>query len=89
MQIVIDIPDETVQYAKELPDTYHKWNLSYDDIIKAIRNGKPLPKGHGRLIDADRLYDDFEYADYDFEEALEYAPTIIEADEEAESENRK
>lgn len=51
-------------------------------IADAIKNGTPLPKGHGRLVDADRLYDDFEYADYDFEETLEYAPTVIEADEE-------
>lgn len=26
---------------------------------KAIHNGTPLPKGHGRLIDADELYGDF------------------------------
>jgi hypothetical protein len=25
------------------------------NVINAIKNGTPLPKGHGRLIDADRL----------------------------------
>lgn len=28
-----------------------------DDVIRAVRNGTPLPKGHGRLIDADYLRD--------------------------------
>ena len=53
-------------------------------LLRAIRNGTPLPKGHGRLIDADALYDQYQYADYDFDKTLEYAPTIIEADKESE-----
>lgn len=53
-------------------------------LLRAIRNGTPLPKGHGRLIDADAVYDDFEKGEYDFEESLEFAPTIIPADNESE-----
>jgi hypothetical protein len=45
MQIVIDIPEETYEYWK---------NHSYEYVLaEAIKNGTPLSKGHGRLIDAD------------------------------------
>lgn len=78
IELVIKIPKDEYNIAK-----YGQYgNINVDMVRKAIKNGVPLPKGHGRLIDADRLYDDFEYADYDFEEALEYAPTILEADKE-------
>lgn len=55
MQIVIDIPEEvkqTFDNAKN-EDLYGNY-YDYNSLIgKAIRNGTPLPKGHGRLIDAD------------------------------------
>lgn len=67
-------------------------NLVVDEMRKSIVNGTPLPKGHGRLIDADTLEPrdmspepwyspmwGFELID------IEDAPTIIEADK-AESE---
>ena len=46
MQIVIDIPDKKYQWIKDNPLTYNS------EYCEAIRNGTPLPKGHGRLIDA-------------------------------------
>lgn len=49
MQVLIKIPDE--EYKK-----ISNSNPSYADdfsIYYAIKNGIPLPKGHGRLIDAD------------------------------------
>lgn len=45
MKIVIDIPEETYNFIKE--------NSSGSTAHEAIKNGQPLPKGHGRLIDAD------------------------------------
>ena len=42
MQIVIDIPEETYEYWKEHS---HEYVLS-----EAIKNGIPLPEGHGDLI---------------------------------------
>ena len=53
MQIVIDIPEELYKYVRgelaesECPYDYNltSWN--------AIHDCTPLPKGHGRLIDAD------------------------------------
>ena len=53
MQIVIDIPEKLVCEGFERPFTEEEKNI----LIKAIGNGTPLPKGHGRLIDADYLRD--------------------------------
>ena len=51
MQIVIDIPEETINRVKNDQISV------MTDISKLIKNGTPLPKGHGRLIDADALAD--------------------------------
>ena len=75
IEVVIKIPEEEYNIIKN----YTAPMIFAEHLIK---NGKVLPKGHGRLIDTDALYDQYEYADYDFEEALEYAPTVIEADRE-------
>lgn len=48
MKLIVDIDDELVETAK--------FAVRLDmgsDYIKCIANGTPLPKGHGRLIDAD------------------------------------
>lgn len=51
------------------------------EILAAIRRGTPLPKGHGRLIDADAvLAEPFGNTYKD----IEIAETIIEADREGE-----
>ena len=52
MQIVIDIYEE--DYAEIM---YKKQNLprEMDWADKVIANGTVLPKGHGRLIDADDI----------------------------------
>lgn len=52
MQIVIDISDIDYNNIKEYGTILDECR---DDIAKAIVNGTPLPKGHGRLIDADEL----------------------------------
>ena len=49
MQIVIDIPERKYKWIVDNPQTYT------DDLYEAIRNGTPLPKGHGRLGDLDEL----------------------------------
>lgn len=92
MQIVIDIPDKVyglLKYFEEAMRLTDEADKKEDDVktvlMRAIVHGTPLPKRHGRLIDADALYDQYEYADYDFDKTMEYAYTIIEADK-AESE---
>lgn len=92
MKIMVDISEKDWKFMQK---TYKETGLSFvpeaikNECVKAVYNGTPLPKGHGRLIDADklqsrtRLYAPREsegllmrYAD------LQEAPTIIEADKE-------
>lgn len=99
MQIVIDIPEKIYKRIIEMKFfiSGEKWKtIIVNEIIVAIRNGTPLPKGHGRLGDLDKLkkdmqyyYDDCaktsEYTRLGFETAIavvEDANTIIEADKE-------
>ena len=55
MQIVIDIPKELYDYMQS--ETYDKHlDRRFDYRIRfAVKDGIPLPKGHGRLIDAEKL----------------------------------
>lgn len=92
MQIVIDIDDRVYGLLK-----YFDKSLGLNDeedsddvktaLMRAVINGTPLPKGHGRLIDADAFCERYDSningnidGDYIF------APTIVETDK-AESEN--
>lgn len=55
-----------------------------DMLTEAFLKGKPLPKGHGRLIDADAFGKELHrYTEAPYQYALKVfndAPTIIEAD---------
>lgn len=82
IELVIKIPNEIYQ---DIVKNRFLYDEDSEVVSYAIINGTFLPKGHGRLIDADALYDQYEYADYDFDKTMEYAPTIMKADE-AESE---
>ena len=89
MQIVIDIPEEEYDIIKnsKMPMTW---------VEHLIANGTPLPKEHGRLIDADALIKQLEAmannrwniqvgASKGLEEAIDIvddAPTIIESESE-------
>ena len=53
MQIVINIPENEYRHIKEI---YEK-NDIVESTYSYIYHGIPLPKGHGRLIDADYLRD--------------------------------
>lgn len=79
IELVIKIPEEKYNYViKQVAERI-------DNPLKLyIANGTPLPKGHGRLIDADRLWDSYHDLGYDFYEAFDLAETIIEADTESE-----
>ena len=65
-------------------------------IAKSIRKATPLPKGHGRLIDADELYLDIQTDEemrlgnenllWVRERIFNVAPTIIDADKENDNE---
>ena len=95
MQIVINIDDEDYDDITLTGGNIINLGVLLD-LREAVRNGTPLPKGHGRLIDADAL----EKKMCDREEELNddkaiwessavsvaldmFASTIIEADKEA------
>ena len=90
MQIVINIHKEKYREVKQMMGFLkeHKCPISAISwTYEAIANGKPLPKGHGRLIDASSLItitdvktdgSEFTYVPYS---QIEDAPTVIEADE--------
>ena len=82
MQIVIDIPED-VYVARKYGDI-SPWITG--TILDAVEQGTPLPKGHGRLIDADALVEKYG-SKVDFVNGRignEYinAPTVLEADKE-------
>ena len=95
MQIVIDISAEDFENVK-------CGRGAVSMMRKAIIHGTPLPKGHGRLIDADELKtlsyevlvdtdnpnraDGLSACNGIVEDDIDLAPTIIEADK-AESED--
>lgn len=83
MKIVIDIPKHIYEHAKEQSeDDNDEW-----DAMRAIANGTPLPKGHGRLIDISEYekyfntaitYDDGNHTHVVYTNII---PTIIEESE--------
>lgn len=84
MQIVIDIDDGIARGIIDgKGDAPRNIVRSFQaTIADAIKNGTPLPKGHGRLIDADALKDEWKEGFHRkmVEALMDDAPTIIEAD---------
>lgn len=54
MHVVIDIPEDIYQYVVNT-GTYGHYRFN---SAKAIKNGIPLPKGHGKLIDVKDLLEE-------------------------------
>lgn len=57
MKIVIDMPKDIyaevcAEVEREIhPNQDYRWVM----VLRSICNGIPLPRGHGRLIDADKI----------------------------------
>lgn len=79
MKIVIDIPDEDYDTLINHNDDRLPAVIARLRLFEVIKNGTPLPKGHGRLIDADALVTK---GDVTKSYLSIFAPTIIEADKE-------
>ena len=93
MKIVIDIPKEIydalyVDYVFNPPIRNGKTLFSI--LHKIIANGTPLPKGHGRLIDADWVKNTLDLYTLNFDgiykqfirrSDIDTVPTIIEGSE--------
>jgi len=80
MQIVINISEE--MYENALNDRL----CGSETLVDAIKNGIPLPEGHGNLIDAKDLIPDADYEDGIFGavscQQIVEAEAIIEAESE-------
>lgn len=90
IELVIKIPEE-IYKASQILDVKHEDTVQIP--LEVIANGTPLPKRHGRLIDADafhKVVEEIPIKDTDkwFNwmqktcNRLADAPTIIEADKE-------
>lgn len=86
MQIIIDIDEDDYKLIKDggnIPSNLR--DLITVSLFNRIRNGKLLPKGHGRLIECERLQEVFRrnVVDYaSFKQLFDIAPTIVEEDKE-------
>ena len=91
MQIVIDMPDGCYEELNSgrfpVQDAYR--------LVAWIKNGTPLPKGHGRLIDEKEVEKMIEVAKVNSEHSktfaeniIKFTPTIIKADK-VENEERE
>lgn len=83
MKVVIEITKEMYQVVQD-----GMWCGS-ETWYNALKNGTPLPKRHGRLIDADALLSKAKFLYKGYEIALTNtigdAPTIIEAESEGDT----
>lgn len=84
MKIVIDIPEESYKATCDgcmLPP-------DVENVVQGIKNGTPLPKGHGDLIDRSEVIKslfDYHKGQKTIGQCIDDVQTIIEADK-AESE---
>lgn len=97
MQIVIEIDEEDFEIMKHnIAVNNPLCPLSQEEMVATVAKGTPLPKGHGRLIDADdakrewsNVIDcEIEHPKYQctIRDVLEDAPTVIAVDAESEVE---
>lgn len=85
-KIVIEIAEK---YYTDIKESEHCGNYSVLYALDAIRNGIPLPKGHGRIIDESEITSIYYHEEKAEQGAINFrgtvidgtdAPTIIEAD---------
>ena len=79
MQIMINISKDDYRKVQD-------GRASVSMMLKAIRNGTPLPKGHGTLIDSDKLIDKWAKTTVrgrtEFDQVIMCEPTVISAESE-------
>lgn len=83
VEVVIRIPKQDYNVFKHgrMPNDAKEFTKY---MVNAIAKGIPLPKGHGKLIDSNVIWDAFQDLGQDFQEAFDFAEAnaVIEADEE-------
>ena len=77
IELVIKIPEEDFEIMKHnIAVNNPLCPLSQEKMVAIVAHGIPLPKEHGRLIDADALLT--EINQFDYYDNVKEAPTIIE-----------
>ena len=86
IELVIKIPENTYRQIQALARNGYFEHDICGNSMRRIANGTPLPKGHGRLIDADALKNEWKNGFHKkiVDALMDDAPTIIEADKEQE-----
>ena len=79
MKLIIDIPEEDYKNGTLV----HYFNCYSKQLDEIIYNGKPLPKGHGDLIDRSKLLVELECGIRagNYEEGYEKYPHINDMDD--------
>lgn len=86
IELVIKIP-KGIYVASQMLGVKHGDTVQIP--LEIIANGTPLPKGHGRLIDENEIWDavpdissplENHFKTYDFCRFLANTPTVVEAD---------
>ena len=88
IEVVIKIPK--ILYAQIQSDAeimiysgMRSWKGVLATLLRSVRNGTLLPKGHGRIADVDKMLDEMRATrTYDILFALERVKPILEADKE-------
>lgn len=61
MQLIIDVPEESYEFAKECKArgcSKHNWSLTPNAIVIMIANGTPIPRPHAFELTKDHGYID-------------------------------
>lgn len=84
MEIVIDISDERFRDIQRIAEVQTE-RKHFKTAEQIIANGIPLPKGHGRIADIDKVLEEMKVTrTYDIPFILEKVKSIIPADTESE-----
>lgn len=79
-EVVIKIPEDFIELAKTSPNYYPVFQ--FEKMWRAVKNGVPLPKGHGDLIDRNELFKEMRGRESCSKVLM--AQAIIKADKESE-----
>lgn len=80
IELVIKIPEELLEYfANHNCMSEDGWFSHSSKLLDAFRNGTPLPKGHGDLIDRGELKTHFIGTEQGTDLEVYLEPTIINA----------
>ena len=79
MKLIIDIPEKTFEYYVTLVNKGEQ----IGNLERIILDGKPLPKGHGKIIDSNEFNHYLISRDSSFKALIAKIPPIIEADKES------